>query len=223
MFTSPILHIEDEDAPAYLLQAALNQARVCNRTFRVSSGEDGLAFLLKAGPYQDAQSPGLVFLDLNLPRLDGFAVLSAMRRREELRTIPVVVLSSSESEADRYRVMHLGAHQYVVKQSSVSAMRRAIMGACSQFIEVCRQVLEAAGTFTLRAPSIAYERTVEGGAHINLPTIVPEGSQLQIISTEAPGSTAHVRFGNRDLWIPVHDLRERTCASKPAVPPLLLA
>jgi DNA-binding response OmpR family regulator len=124
-----ILHVEDEDAHAFLLQAALDKAAIPNRVFRVSTGEDALAFLFRTGAYADAESPHLVVLDIGLPRVDGWSVLSTMKKQRHLKEIPVVVLSSSELESDSSRALELGAHRYVVKQPSVGALSEALLDA----------------------------------------------------------------------------------------------
>jgi len=131
-----ILHVEDEDASAFLLQAALDRAAIPNRVFRVSSGEDALAFLLKSGPYADADAPDLVILDLGLPHVDGWFVLSTIKKQRALKEIPVVVLSSSQREADSSRAMELGAHRYLVKQSSIAALSEALLDAAIHPLEM---------------------------------------------------------------------------------------
>ncbi len=153
--TSPILHIEDEDASAYLLQAALDEAGVSNRTFRVSSGEEGLAFLCKSGAYQQAKTPGLVILDLNMPGIDGWMVLNVMQRQSELRTIPVVILSSSDSEADRSRALRLGARHYLLKEQDIAAMGRALQETCPDFLDIGQKGTEA---FPFESSTLVYDR-----------------------------------------------------------------
>ena len=147
-----ILHVEDEDASAFLLQAALEHAAIPNRTYRVSTGENALAYLYKLGSYKDAQLPGLVILDLTLPGVDGWAVLSTVKRRRDLQAIPVVVLSASELESDKKKAMHMGADCYVVKQDNVAAMSRELRDACAGFMSF-RVRLEVARTYTLRIAS----------------------------------------------------------------------
>ncbi len=127
-----ILHVEDEDAHAFLLQAALDKAAIPNRLFRVSSGEDALAFLLRTGTYADAESPHLVMLDIGLPRVDGWSVLATIKKQRDLKQIPVVVLSSSQRDADSSRALQLGAHRYLVKQSSIAALSEALLEAVIQ-------------------------------------------------------------------------------------------
>jgi CheY-like chemotaxis protein len=214
---SPILHVEDEDASAFLLQAALEEAAIPNRTFRVCSGESALAFLFRTGAYKDAQLPALVILDLSLPRVDGWTVLSSMKTRHDLASIPVVILSDSDLESDKKRALHLGADKYIVKQNSIAALRRAILNACSEFISF-RVMLEVARSYTLRIACIAFERTMDNGAEINVAMVLPEGAELKLVGTDVAGSVAHVRHRGRDLWMSLHDIRDNTIIGEPIRP-----
>ena len=209
---SSILHVEDEDAAAFLVQAALDQAAIPNRTYRVSSGEDALAYLYKTGPYKDAPSPSLVILDLNMPRVDGWTVLETMKRRSDLQQIPVVVLSSSTHEADRERALRLGAENFVPKESTVEETRKAILNACAEFMPFS-VLLDAARAYTVKTPTIAFESSLDNGAEINVAMVLPEGAQVRLMATEPAKSAARIRYGSRDLWMSLHDLRDHTVAT----------
>src|SRR6202044_3513639 len=90
-----LLHVEDEDGAAFLFRHAIREAGLTAVVFRVSNGEEALAFLRKSGPYAQAERPRLMVLDLNLPKIDGLAVLRRVRNDESLRNIPVIVISTS--------------------------------------------------------------------------------------------------------------------------------
>jgi CheY-like chemotaxis protein len=209
---SSILHVEDEDSAAFLVQAALDQAAIPNRTYRVSSGEDALAYLCKTGPYKDAPSPSLVILDLNLPRVDGWTVLETMKGRSDLQRIPVVVLSSSRQEEDRERALRLGADDFVLKESTVAETRKAILNACAEFMSFS-VLMESARTYVIKAPTIAFECSLDNGAEINIAMVLPEGAQVKLVATEPAKSAAHIRYGSRDLWMSLHDLRDHAIAT----------
>ena len=81
----------------------------------VSDGEEALAYLRKEGKYADAPRPDLVLLDLNLPRIDGREVLAVIKEDEDLRRIPVVVLTTSQADEDILRSYSLHANAYVTK------------------------------------------------------------------------------------------------------------
>src|SRR5438132_6905564 len=95
-----ILLVEDNPADARLTIDALRDARILNRVHVVEDGAQALAFLRREGKYADAPRPSLVFLDLNIPKINGHQVLQAMKADDSLRSIPVVVVSSSGSESD---------------------------------------------------------------------------------------------------------------------------
>src|SRR5438874_10928235 len=95
-----ILLIEDNRAEARLAEEALSEAEVPHHLSTVCDGLDAMDFLHQRGKYSDAPRPGLVLLDLNMPRMDGREVLQAMKTDENLKRIPVVVLTTSQSKDD---------------------------------------------------------------------------------------------------------------------------
>jgi two-component system, chemotaxis family, response regulator Rcp1 len=121
-----VLHVEDEDAVASLLQMLLNESWPPLRLFRVNDGEEALAFMHQTGDFVDAPRPDLILLDLGLPFRSGFEVLEYMRDDEHLRSLRVVVFSSSGVPSDRERVLELGALDFITKRPSVQGMRAAI-------------------------------------------------------------------------------------------------
>jgi len=110
-----VLHVEDDDAAAYLFRAALEEARIPAVVYRVSDGEQALSFLNRTGPYEHAPQPDVVFIDLNMPRVDGWAVLGAIPRDNP---IPAVVLTTSRAPSDKKRALAMGAKEYLTKASS---------------------------------------------------------------------------------------------------------
>ncbi|MBV8068305.1 MAG: response regulator [Acidobacteriaceae bacterium] len=127
-----LLYVEDEDAAVFLLETALQEAQIPVQLYRVSDGEQALAFLQKAGAYSKAPRPDLILLDLNLPRMNGLEVLSEMQSHGDLRSIGVVVFTSSSLAADRRRSLSLGAREYITKPSSFDGFVQAVRTACSQ-------------------------------------------------------------------------------------------
>lgn len=110
-----LLHVEDDDATAYLFLFALQRTDSSPRLFRVKDGAQALAFLFRQEPYTDAPTPDLVVLDLNLPRKSGFEVLAEMKNDPLLQDIPVVICSTSLLPDDRARSIKLGAENYLPK------------------------------------------------------------------------------------------------------------
>ena len=110
-----ILLVEDSPTDALLAQEALDHAKVCNRLHLVTDGVEAIAFLRREGPYAKAPRPDLILLDLNLPKKDGRQVLSEIKNDEDLKSIPVVVLTTSSAEADVIQSYGLHANCYIVK------------------------------------------------------------------------------------------------------------
>lgn len=108
-----VLLVEDDPGDALMVAEALTGSPV--RLHTVRDGDEALAFLLRAGDHGDAPRPGLVLLDLNLPRLDGREVLARVKADEALRSIPVVVLTSSQAEADVTSSYNAHANAYLAK------------------------------------------------------------------------------------------------------------
>lgn len=110
-----ILLVEDSPTDILLAKEALEYSRVVNHLSTVTDGVEAMAFLRREGPYRDAPRPGLILLDLNLPKKDGREVLAEIKSDEKLMRIPVVVLTTSKSEADVLKAYGLHANCYIVK------------------------------------------------------------------------------------------------------------
>ena len=110
-----VLLVEDDAADADLAREALAESSFATELHVVIDGAAALAFLRRAGAHADAPVPDLVLLDLNMPGLDGRAVLAEVKRDPALRDIPVVVLSSSASPRDVASAYALSANCYVTK------------------------------------------------------------------------------------------------------------
>ncbi len=129
-----LLHVEDEDGAAFLFRNAVREAGLEAIVFRVSNGEEALAFLRRSGAYVNAERPQLMVLDLNLPKIDGLSVLSRMRNDESLRTIPVVVISTSSRPSDKEKAFSLGAKHYIVKPDNFETLTEQVKVACADFL-----------------------------------------------------------------------------------------
>jgi CheY-like chemotaxis protein len=110
-----ILLIEDNLGDIRLIQEVLKESAHKHELNIVTDGEQAIFYLKKEGKFADAAVPNLIFLDLNLPKKDGREVLAEIKNNEALRSIPVVVFSSSEAEKDIQRSYDLHANCYVVK------------------------------------------------------------------------------------------------------------
>ena len=110
-----ILLVEDSPGDVNLTIPALRDARVANQLHVVNDGEAAMAFLRRMAPYEESPRPDLVLLDLNLPLKDGREVLAEIKQDPALRTIPVVVLTTSSDDFDILNSYQLHANSYVTK------------------------------------------------------------------------------------------------------------
>ena len=124
-----ILLVEDSVTDVMIVQAAFEDTKVANNLHVVDNGVDALAFLRRVGSYADAPRPDLVLLDLHLPKMNGQEVLAEMKTDEQLKTIPVVVLTSSEAEEDVLRAYGLHANCFVTKPVDFAG-----------FVEIIREI-----------------------------------------------------------------------------------
>lgn len=126
-----ILLVEDNPAEARLTAEALREEKIYNRLHVVADGVEAMAFLRRQGPYATVARPDLILLDLNLPRKDGREVLQEIKSDEQLKIIPVVVLTISKAEEDIVKSYKLHANCYITKPLDLT-----------QFIKVAKSVQE---------------------------------------------------------------------------------
>jgi CheY-like chemotaxis protein len=124
-----VLLVEDDDGDVLMTREAFEHYKLRNRLHVVSDGEQALQFLRKVGRYADAPRPGLVLLDVNLPRRSGLEVLAELKQDPDLLVIPVVMLTTSRAEEDIVRSYSLHANAFVSKPVDFQ-----------QFIEAIRQI-----------------------------------------------------------------------------------
>lgn len=114
-----VLAIEDNPADVTMIQAMMDGGSVQPNMHFCYDGEAGLDFVHRRGKYQDAPRPDLILLDLNLPRKDGREVLQEIKSIEKLKCIPILVLSTSNSQEDIHRCYELYANGYFTKPSDL--------------------------------------------------------------------------------------------------------
>ena len=110
-----ILLIEDNPGDVRLTEEGLKEGKILNNLSVVSNGVEALAFLRREGKHTNAPRPELILLDLNLPRKDGREVLAEIKNDDNLKRIPVVILTSSEAEQDIIKSYNLHANCYITK------------------------------------------------------------------------------------------------------------
>ncbi|HEY3977172.1 MAG TPA: response regulator [Streptosporangiaceae bacterium] len=124
-----VLLVEDDAGDVLMTREAFEHYKIRNTLHVVTDGEQAVQFVRQEGDYADAPRPGLIMLDLNLPRRDGLEVLAEIKADPELRVIPVVILTTSQAEEDIVRSYALHANAYVTKPVDFE-----------RFIEVIRQI-----------------------------------------------------------------------------------
>jgi CheY-like chemotaxis protein len=124
-----VLLVEDDPGDVMMTREAFEHYKIRNTLYVVSDGEQAMQFLRRDGQYADVPKPGLILLDLNLPRRNGLEVLADLKSDEELLSIPVVVLTTSQAEEDIVRSYALHANAYISKPVDFD-----------KFIDVIRQI-----------------------------------------------------------------------------------
>lgn len=110
-----VLLVEDDSGDELITREAFEENKVRNTLHVARDGEEALDFLFRRGRFADAPRPGLILLDLNLPKYDGREVLARIKSDPELMLIPVVILTTSDAEEDVVRSYQLHANAYVTK------------------------------------------------------------------------------------------------------------
>jgi two-component system response regulator len=137
--TQPILIVEDSDADYEATMRAFRKSGMLNPLYRCVDGEDALDFLSNRGEYSDITQhprPGVILLDLNLPGTDGREVLQFIKQTEHLKSIPVIVLTTSTDERDIKRCYAYGANTYVQKPVDFEGFVQAIQRLKEYWFEV---------------------------------------------------------------------------------------
>ena len=133
-----ILLVEDNPGDVRLTQEAFRDAKVRNEMVVVGDGLEAMAYLKRENKYAHATRPDLILLDLNLPRMNGFEVLDAVKADESLKRIPVVVLTTSQAEQDIIRSYDLHANAYVTKPVDLEQFIVAIQAIENFWLEIVK-------------------------------------------------------------------------------------
>lgn len=110
-----ILLVEDNPGDIVLTQEALREGKIRNRLSIAKDGVEAMAFLRKEGEFANSPRPDLILLDLNMPRKNGSEVLMEVKADPDLKTIPVVILTTSDAEQDVLKAYQLSANCYITK------------------------------------------------------------------------------------------------------------
>jgi CheY-like chemotaxis protein len=118
-----VLVVDDSEDDVVLLKEAFSDCPMVEFVGAVEDGEQALQFLRRQGTFRNAKRPGLVLMDINMPRKNGFEVLSEMRSDIQLSNVPVVMLTTSKQESDILRAYEGGACSFIAKPVSFDTMK----------------------------------------------------------------------------------------------------
>jgi CheY-like chemotaxis protein len=133
-----ILLADDDPEDCQLATEALQESRLANELHIVGDGEELMSYLHQNGKYNEdnAPRPGLILLDLNMPKLDGREALRLIKADEKLRSIPVVVLTTSKAEEDIYRSYDMGANSFIPKPVSFEGLLEVTRGLANYWFDI---------------------------------------------------------------------------------------
>jgi CheY-like chemotaxis protein len=134
-----ILIADDDDDDRVLARDALNESRLANDLRFVCDGEELIEYLRRTGKYGDPQTsprPGLILLDLNMPRMDGREALREIKADPDLRSIPIVVLTTSKAEEDIYKTYDLGVNSFISKPVTFDGLVTIMHGLRRYWFEI---------------------------------------------------------------------------------------
>jgi CheY-like chemotaxis protein len=134
-----ILLADDDEDDRLLTEKALKASRLANDLHMVEDGEELMDYLYRRGPFSalaDSPRPGLILLDLNMPKMDGREALREIKADASLRQIPVVVLTTSKAEEDIYRTYDLGANSFITKPVLFESLVRVMKDLGTYWFEI---------------------------------------------------------------------------------------
>lgn len=131
-----ILLVEDNEGDILLTTEAFEEAKILNTISICRDGQEAIEFLNKEGPYEEAGSPDLILLDVNLPKKNGHEVLQYIKSHKDLKLIPVIMLTTSMSEKDISRSYENHANCYITKPVEVDNFLNVIASIESFWIKI---------------------------------------------------------------------------------------
>ena len=137
----PILLVEDDEDDIRLVERAFVKGRILNKLYTVRDGEEAMEFLTNTGRHTDkavTPRPGLILLDLNMPKVSGMEVLKWLKDDENLRSIPVVILTTSDTEKDIERAYDYGVSTFITKPVEFSNFLEAVITLGKYWLQIAQ-------------------------------------------------------------------------------------
>lgn len=133
-----ILQVEDNPGDVELTREAMKEWQVTPKLHVVCDGVEALSFVRREGKYSNAPRPDLILLDLNLPKKDGRQVIAELKADPLLKTIPVIVMSTSDADTDITMAYRLGANSYVIKPIGIDSFISTLKGIGDFWLTIAR-------------------------------------------------------------------------------------
>jgi CheY-like chemotaxis protein len=131
-----ILLVDDDEDCRQLIRDAIEQGKLDNPVYEVASGEEALAFLHRQGAYADAPRPGLIYLDIEMPGMDGQETLKAIRRNPNFADIAVVMMTGVTDDAQKVQAMANGANSYTNKPTDALTFMQTVMQSTDYWLRI---------------------------------------------------------------------------------------
>lgn len=131
-----ILLVDDDPDCRMLIRDAITECRVNNEVYEVSNGQEALDFLNRRGNYANAPRPGLIYLDIEMPGMDGQTALQHIKSDPEIRDIPVVMMTGVADEAQMKRAAETGANSYTLKPANAEQFLKTVLASTNYWLTV---------------------------------------------------------------------------------------
>jgi CheY-like chemotaxis protein len=131
-----ILLVDDDEDCRMLIRDAITDSKVSNHVFEVANGEDALDFLRRKGQWKNAPRPGLIYLDIEMPGMDGQAVLRAIKADPDLRDIPVVMMTGLSDEQQMRTAAMAGANSYTIKPANAAQFLKTVVSSTNYWLTI---------------------------------------------------------------------------------------
>lgn len=135
---NPILLVEDNPDDILITKRAWKKGCIRNALHVVNDGEEAINYLYKRGKFVNAPTPCLILLDLKMPKIDGFELLENFKNDDVLKTIPVIVLTSSDRVKDVNYAYQLGCNSYIVKPIDFDKFIKAVLEIKEYWLTICK-------------------------------------------------------------------------------------